>query len=47
MALHKEQERICRELGDLAGVSGSLNNQAVILRTRGDLDSAMALHKQE
>jgi tetratricopeptide (TPR) repeat protein len=46
MALHKEEERICRELGDKAGLSGSLGNQALILKARGELDGAMALHKE-
>jgi len=47
MALHKEEERICRELGNKDGLSVSLRNQAVILQARGDLDGAMALHKEE
>jgi tetratricopeptide (TPR) repeat protein len=42
MALWKEQERICRELGEPAGLAASLSNQAVILRDR-DLDAAMTL----
>jgi nephrocystin-3 len=47
MALHKEEERICRELGNKAGLQKSLGNQALILCDRGDLDGAMALHKQK
>jgi len=47
MALHKEQERICRQLGNLDGLQASLGNQALILKDRGDLDGAMALHKEE
>ena len=47
MALHKEQERICRELGNKDGLSDSLGNQAMILQDRGDLDGAMALHKEK
>jgi tetratricopeptide (TPR) repeat protein len=47
MALHKEEERICRELGDKDGLSISLGNQALILQTRGDLESAMALYKEQ
>ena len=47
MALHKEQERICRELGNKDGLQASLGNQALILKARGDLDGAMALHKEE
>ena len=47
MALHKEEERLCRELANKDGLSYSLGNQAVILKARGDLDGAMALHKEE
>jgi tetratricopeptide (TPR) repeat protein len=47
MALHKEEERICRQLGDSANLQRSLGNQALILEARGDLDGAMALHKEE
>ena len=47
MALYKEQERICRELGNLDGLQASLGNQALILYTRGDLDGAMELHKEK
>jgi hypothetical protein len=47
MALHKDQERLCRELGDKAGLHASLGNQAHILQDRGDLDGAMALHKDQ
>ncbi|HEX41329.1 MAG TPA: tetratricopeptide repeat protein [Phycisphaerales bacterium] len=47
MALHKEQERICRQLGNLEGLSSSLGNQALILQARGDLDGAMALLKEQ
>jgi hypothetical protein len=46
MALLKEQERICRELGDRDSLSISLVNQANILCARGDFDGAMALHKE-
>ena len=46
-ALHKEQERICRQLGNLDALQHSLGNQAVILQARGDLDGAMALHKEK
>ena len=38
MALHKEEERLCRELDDKHGLLMSLGNQAVILYYRGDLD---------
>ena len=43
MALYKEQERICLQLGKLDSLSHSLGNQAAILKDRGDLDGAMAL----
>jgi tetratricopeptide (TPR) repeat protein len=36
----------CREKGDIANLSSALNNQAVILQHRGDLDGAMALLKE-
>ena len=36
-----------RKIGDLDGLQSSLNNQALILKTRGDLDGAMALHKEQ
>jgi nephrocystin-3 len=47
MALHKEEERICRELGNRNGLQISLGNQALILHDRGDLEGAMALHKEK
>ena len=47
MALHKEEEEICRKLGNLEGLQRSLGNQAVIHFARGDLAKAMALHKKE
>jgi tetratricopeptide (TPR) repeat protein len=47
MALYKDQERLCRELGNKDGLSNSLAGQALILKARGDLDGAMALHKEE
>lgn len=40
MTLPKEQERLCRELGDKSGLQHTLGNQAVILRARGDLKGA-------
>ena len=36
MELIKEQERICRELGNKGGLQRTLGNQALILRARGD-----------
>lgn len=47
MALLKQQERICRELGYKHGLSNSLGHQAVILRDWGRLDEAMALLKEQ
>jgi len=47
MALHKEQERLCRELGNKDGLQTALAGQASILQNRGDLDGAMALRKEE
>ena len=47
MALHRQEEQLCRELGNKDGLQRSLGNQALILQARGDLDGAMALHKQE
>jgi hypothetical protein len=47
MALHKEQERICRELSNRDGLSYSLGSRALILRDRGDLNGAMALLKEQ
>ena len=36
-----------REQGDRAHLEGALGNQALILKARGDLDGATALHKEE
>jgi len=47
MVLHKEEERLCRELGNKDSLQASLGNQAVILKARGDLDGAMALFKEQ
>ena len=47
MALYKEQERLCRELGNKDGLRACFGCQALILKARGDLDGAMALHKEE
>ncbi len=46
MVLHKEGERICRQLDNADGLQASLGNQALILRARGDLDGAIALLKE-
>jgi tetratricopeptide (TPR) repeat protein len=47
MALHKEEERICREAGYLSGLQTSLGNQGAILQKQGVPDEAMALHREE
>ncbi|MBN2131662.1 MAG: DUF4062 domain-containing protein [Sedimentisphaerales bacterium] len=47
IALFKDVERICRQLGNLDGLQACLGNQAGILYARGDLDRAMALHKEQ
>lgn len=42
MALHKEEERLCRELGSKDGLRRSLYNQAHLLfYARGDPRSAL------
>jgi tetratricopeptide (TPR) repeat protein len=45
--MHKEEERICRELGSKEGLQNTLGNQANILYARGDLDGAMTLNKEK
>jgi hypothetical protein len=47
MTLHKEAERLCRELGHKGGLATSLSGQAWILQVGGDDDGALALHKEE
>ena len=47
MALLREQERICRELGNPAGLEASLGNQASLLWHLGDPEGAAALHREE
>jgi tetratricopeptide (TPR) repeat protein len=47
MALHKQQEAICLELGNRSGLAGSYGNQALILKDWGRLKEALALHKKE
>jgi len=43
MPLYKEQESLCRELGDNKGISSALGGQASILHALGDLRGALAL----
>ena len=45
--LFREQERICRAIGNQQGLQASLGNQALVLRARGDLDGALALHAEQ
>ncbi len=47
MALLREEERICREVGYKEGLGRSLRNQARILQARGDLDEAAAALREE
>lgn len=47
MAMYKESEKICEELGDKAGLGKIYGNQAPILKDWGKLDEAMELHKEE
>jgi tetratricopeptide (TPR) repeat protein len=47
VALFKEAEFLCRELGNKDGLSHALGNQARILYSRGDLEGAMVLRKEE
>jgi len=46
MRLHKEEERICRELSNKDGLQRS-SAAGVILQDRGELDEAMRLHKEK
>jgi hypothetical protein len=46
MALHKEQERICRQLGNPSGLANSLANQASIQAKRSQFRAAIALAEQ-
>lgn len=45
LALHKEGERLCRDLDLAGGLAMSLVNQAVILYDRADLDGAFESYK--
>ena len=47
MALNKEAERICKELGNKNGLAHAIGNQANILYARGELDEAMRLLKEQ
>jgi tetratricopeptide (TPR) repeat protein len=43
----KEQERICRDLGDKECLHSCLGNQSLIFSDWGELKEAMTLHKEE
>jgi tetratricopeptide (TPR) repeat protein len=47
LALHKQEEGICEELGDKDGLQRSYGDQALILRLSGRLNEALALHEKE
>ncbi len=47
MDLLKEQERICKELGNLNSLSNSLGSPALILKAWDRLDEAMDLLKEQ
>jgi tetratricopeptide (TPR) repeat protein len=46
MAMHKEEELLCRESGNKPVLQHALGAQGTILQTRGDLDGAMALYQE-
>jgi hypothetical protein len=47
MTLHKEEERLCRELGNKDGLQRSLGNQALILKAWGKMKESLALQKEK
>lgn len=47
IALHREEERICRELEDMLGLQRSLGNQANVFFRHKDLDGAMSLYQKQ
>jgi hypothetical protein len=46
-AAGREQERVCRERGDLLGLSCCLGNLGLILKVQGDPQGALDLHREE
>ena len=46
MALHAEEERLCRLTNDPGGLYRCLGNQAIVLRQQGDLDGAIRINKE-
>jgi hypothetical protein len=46
LTVHKEEERICRELGDESGLQVLLGNQAQALFLLGDLKDALLFERR-
>ena len=46
LAALEEAERLFKEAGDLKGMAGSMNNRALVIAGRGDLDGAERLSKE-
>ena len=46
MALYKEQERICRQLGNIESLATSLANQALVMGERGWTREALVLAEE-
>jgi tetratricopeptide (TPR) repeat protein len=46
LALRKQEEAICRQLGDLDGLARSVGDQALILEKKGQLDRALSLARE-
>jgi len=46
MALHKEEERICRQLGSIEGLAASLANQASVLEDMGRAREGLPLAEE-
>lgn len=47
LALLRQEERMCEELGDQEGLARSWGNQAAILSKQGAWEKALALHERE
>jgi len=46
MALHEEEERICRQLGNIEGLAYSLANQALLVQKMGRAQAGLSLVEQ-
>jgi ATP/maltotriose-dependent transcriptional regulator MalT len=46
LELNKEQEKICRQLGNPDGLAVSLANQALFHKEKGDAERALALAQE-